>query len=161
MKRISHMLLAGLVAFAATAPAFADPPHGRGWDRHDNRHWRHERHDDYRDGWRDGRRYDDRRDYRDHRRAYAKGYYDGWRDDGFRDYRYDRSYAYVAPARRYWGPGDYIPRGTRYVVVNDYSRYHLPPPRRGHYYADYGDGDILLVAAATGLVVWALSQNRY
>jgi Ni/Co efflux regulator RcnB len=165
MKRIPHMILAGLVAFATTAPAFADPPHGRGWDRQsDNRGWRDDRrdgrNDNNRDGWRDDRRYDDRRDYRDDRRAYTNGYRDGRQYDSYRDYGYD-SYAYRAPVTRYWGRGDYIPRGTRYVVVQDYGRYHLPPPRHGHYYADYGNGDVLLVAAATGLVVWALSQNRY
>jgi Ni/Co efflux regulator RcnB len=42
--------------------------------------------------------------------------------------------------------------------VSDYDRYHLSPPRRGHYYARTEAGELLLIAAATGLVVWALTN---
>ena len=46
-----------------------------------------------------------------------------------------------------------------YVVVSDYHRYRLPPPRYGqHYYRDNDTGEILLIAAATGLVLWALTN---
>ena len=61
-----------------------------------------------------------------------------------------------------WGRGDYFryrPSYSNYVVVNDYHRYRLPPPRYGqHYYRDNDTGEILLIAAATGLVLWALTN---
>ena len=45
------------------------------------------------------------------------------------------------------------------MVINDYHRYRLPPPRYGqHYYRDHDTGEILLIAAATGLVLWALTN---
>lgn len=49
-------------------------------------------------------------------------------------------------------------RRTHYVVVNDWRRYHAPAPRRGEYYVRADNGDLLLVAAATGLVLWALNN---
>lgn len=49
-------------------------------------------------------------------------------------------------------------RRTHYVVVNDWRRYHAPAPRYGQYYVRADNGDLLLVAAATGLVLWALSN---
>jgi Ni/Co efflux regulator RcnB len=100
------------------------------YDRHDHRG--HDRRDDRRDD----RRYDRRDDRRDYRRDYRQ------------DYRHD-----------HWRRGDHFDyRRTRYVVVNDYHRYRLPPPRYGEYYARTDTGDIILIAAATGLVLWALNQ---
>ena len=48
-------------------------------------------------------------------------------------------------------------RRAHYVVVNDYRRYHLRAPPRGHYYYRTDAGQILLVAAATGLIVSAFN----
>ncbi|MEZ5937722.1 MAG: RcnB family protein [Hyphomonadaceae bacterium] len=154
MRVLARTLLAGLIAAVSIAPALADPPHrgngnghsysrGHGGDRHD-----------YRDGRRDGRRYDNRRDRHDRYDRHDRRDYRG-PTVVYRDYR-----APPPPPRRYY-VGGYIPRDVHYRVVYDYGRYRLPPPRYGHHYVDCGDGDILLVAAATGLVVWALSQNRY
>jgi Ni/Co efflux regulator RcnB len=141
MRLVASSLLAGLVAVTAVAPAFADDDHRRrkhdrrdydrrDWDDRDYRHG-------YRDGYRDDR-HDDRRDRRDRR---------GWYDD--RGGHHD------------WSRGDRFDRRhhTSYVVVNDYYRYRLPPPRHGHYYyRDHDTGEILLIAAATGLVLWALTN---
>lgn len=141
MRLIASSILAGLVAVTAVAPAFADQ-RGRGHDRrHDRGDWRDDRRDDRRD-WRGDRR-DDRRDWRDDRRD-SRGWYDS------------------RGSHHGWGKGDYFsyrPHYSNFVVVNDYHRYRLPPPRHGqYYYRDHDSGDILLVAAATGLVLWALTN---
>lgn len=84
-------------------------------------------------GWCDARQ---DRDWRDERRAYEDGYRDGQRQ-----------------AR--WELNRRLPRDVDYIVVRDYDRYDLGPPPRGHYYAEV-DGDILLIQAATQLVLQAL-----
>lgn len=144
MRLIASSLMAGLIAFSSVAPAFADQ-RGRGHDRdRDHRGRGHDRDwndRDYRDGYRDSRR-DDRRwdDRRDHR-----GYWD------------------TRGNHRDWRRGDNFWNGrhrdSHYVVVTDYHRHRLPPPRYGErYYRDNDTGEILLIAAATGLVLWALTQ---
>lgn len=145
MRLIASTLMAGLIAASAVAPAFADPPRGR-HDRgrgHD-RDWNDR---DYRDGYKDGRRDDRRYDRRYERRD------DRWGGRGWYDSRGEH---------RSWARGDYFryrPSYSNYVVVNDYHRYRLPPPRYGqHYYRDNDTGEILLIAAATGLVLWALTN---
>ena len=149
MRRIASLVLAGALALGATAPAFADPPrrHDREWNDRRDRDWdRNDRRD--RD-WRDDRR-GDRREWRDDRRNYR---------DGYRDGRYNTRY--------YWKRGDHFDRRvhTRYVVINDYNNYYdnygyrLRAPRYGErYYRDNDTGEILLIAAATGLVLWALNN---
>ena len=131
MRLIASSLLAGLIAVSAVAPAFADD-HGRGHGRKHYNNGRDWNDRDYRDGYRDSRRDDRRR---------------GWSDD--------RGY-------HNWGRGDYFsyrPRHSNFLVVNDYHRYRLPPPRHGqYYYRDHDTGEILLVAAATGLILWALTN---
>ena len=131
MRLIASSLLAGLIAVSAVAPAFADD-HGRGHGRKHYNNGRDWNDRDYRDGYRDSRRDDRRR---------------GWSDD--------RGY-------HNWGRGDYFsyrPRHSNFIVVNDYHRYRLPPPRHGqYYYRDHDTGEILLVAAATGLILWALTN---
>jgi len=133
MRLIASSLMAGIIALGAVAPALADPPRG-----YNSRDWRDDRRDDRRD-----HRSDYRRDYRDDRR-------DDWRDDR-RDHRR-------------WHKGDRFDRRVHYVVVRDYHRYRdhrgyrLPPPRYGQYYARTNTGEILLIAAATGLVLWALND---
>jgi Ni/Co efflux regulator RcnB len=142
MRRIASALMAGVIALGAAAPAFADPPrrHDRDWNDRRDRDWD-------RDHRRD-------RDWRDDRRNYRDGYRDGRRHD-------NRYY------RNNWKRGDYFDRRVHYnyVVVNDYHRYrdryghYLGHPGRGHYYVrDNDTGEILLIAAATGLVLWALNN---
>jgi Ni/Co efflux regulator RcnB len=138
MRLFASTLMAGVIALGAVAPALADPPRN-----HKSRDWNDR---DYRDGYRDARR-DDRRD---------------WRDDRRRDSRWDDRRDH-----RRWHRGDRFDRRVHYnyVVVNDYNRYYdrrgyrLRDPGRGHYYVrDDRTGDILLVAAATGLILWALND---
>ncbi|WP_022697638.1 RcnB family protein [Euryhalocaulis caribicus] len=94
-------------------------------------------------GWcdRDARydrdRYDryDRDDYHEERRAYEKGFRDGIRE------------------------GQYLRDDVDYRVIRDYQRYGYAPPPRGHYYAQV-DGEVLLVQAATQLIVQALADQR-
>ncbi|MEQ1782898.1 MAG: RcnB family protein [Hyphomonadaceae bacterium] len=145
MRLIASSLLAGLIAASAVAPAFADD-HGRGRG-HNNQQYNGR---DYRDD-----RRDDRRDYRDDRRDDRRDYRDDRRDDRYRGWSDNRGY-------HNWGRGDYFsyrPRHSNFIVVNDYNHYRLPPPRRGeYYYRDDRTGEILLVAAATGLILWALTN---
>ena len=148
MRLIASSLLAGLIVVSSVAPAFADQ-RGRGKGHNNDRggHGRDYRDDRGRDDWRrdDWRRDDYRRD--DYRRDDNR-YHGGWYDNRDNHHR--------------WGKGDYFryrPSYSNYVVVNDYHRYRLPPPRYGqHYYRDNDTGEILLIAAATGLVLWALSN---
>jgi len=150
MRLIASSLLAGLIATTAVAPAFADDDHRR--RKHDRRDYDRDWDDrDYRRGYRDGYRDDWRDDRRDHRRDYRSDYrrdHRGWYDDRGRHH--------------HWGRGDYFrhrPHHSNFVVINDYHRYRLPPPRYGqHYYRDHDTGEILLIAAATGLVLWALTN---
>ncbi len=170
MRKLIHTLIAGALAFSLAAPALADPPrhaNARGYDRGHDRDYRdNRRRDDRRYESRKGdhRRYDKQRRYSDNRDHHRDK---RWRDDRrYTNYRYAPPVyvaprytppAYYAPRRHAWRPGGYLPHNTRYHVINDYRRYRLAPPRHGHYYADV-DGDILLVAAATGLIVWALNN---
>jgi Ni/Co efflux regulator RcnB len=140
MRRITSALLAGVIALGAAAPAFADQP------RRYDRDWNDRRGDRDRDWDRNDRR---DRDWRDDRRNYR---------DGYRDGRHNA---------RHWKRGDRFDRRVHYnyVVVNDYHRYrdhngyYLRNPGRGHYYVrDNDTGEILLIAAATGLVLWALNN---
>jgi Ni/Co efflux regulator RcnB len=144
MRLIATSLAAGLIAFTAVSPAFADQRgrgHGRGHDRGHDRDWNDR---DYRDGYRDARRDDRRHDRRHDDRRDRRGWYDS------------------RGSHHHWSRGDYFsyrPHYSSYVVVHDYNRYRLPPPRHGqHYYRDSNTGEILLIAAATGLVLWALTQ---
>jgi Ni/Co efflux regulator RcnB len=142
MRLIASTLLAGVLTLGSVAPAaFAEPQ--RGHNSRD-RDWN----DNHRDNRRDDRR-DDRRDNRyDNRR-------DNWNGRGWWDARDNH---------HNWTRGDRFDRRvqTRYVVVNDYRDYrgyNLRRPNRGEYYVRNNDtGEILLIAAATGLVLWALSN---
>lgn len=148
MKKLVLASVALATALGGGAPAFADPPRYYS-DHHDDR-----RYD--RDDWRD-----DRRDWRGgpdivvHKRTYY--YVDG------RRYERVRGPGWYAPPgyhARHWGHGDYVPRDYRRVVIVDYDRYHLPPPRRDQHWVRV-DGDALLVGAATGIVVAAIAGAFY
>jgi Ni/Co efflux regulator RcnB len=146
MRLIASSLMAGLIAFSSVAPAFADQ-RGRGHNDRGHNDRGRDRDRDYRDNRRDDRRDDRRWDDRrwDDRRDHHRGYWD------------------TRGNNRDWRRGDNFWNGrhreSHYVVFNDYNRYRLPPPRHGQrYYRDNDTGEILLIAAATGLVLWALTQ---
>lgn len=166
MRKLIQTLVAGALAVTLAAPALADPPRhsqGRGYDRgydrdyRDNRRGDHRRYDNRRG---DHRRYDNRRQSRRDARHRNQRRYSNYRYAPPPVYYAPPRYSppvYYAPRRHVWRPGGYLPRHTSYRVVHDYHRYRLAPPRHGHYYADV-NGDILLIAAATGLIVWALNN---
>ncbi|HEV7692355.1 MAG TPA: RcnB family protein [Hyphomonadaceae bacterium] len=139
MRLIASTLLAGAIAFGSVAPAAFAEPQRRGNDREWN-----DRGNDRHDNRRDDRR-DNRNDRNDHRR-------DNWNGRGWWDAR-DNHHS--------WNRGDRFDRRvyTRYATVNNYRGYNLRAPRRGEYYVRNNDtGEILLIAAATGLVLWALTN---
>lgn len=150
MRLIASSLMAGLIAATAVAPAFADPPRGKGhggWDDHRGKGKGH--------GWKDDRGWNDDR-------GGWKGNDRGWHD-GYRDDRWGgRGWYDTRGSHHDWRRGDYFryrPSYSNFVVVHDYNYYRLPPPRHGHYYyRDRDTGEILLVAAATGLILWALTN---
>ena len=93
MHRLAVAAMTTLLAFGATAPAFAagDRDHDRGrhgWDDRGRGHG-HDRRDDRRD----------RRDWRDDRRHYNAGYREGYRDARHNDRRY-----YAPPPRVVYRP---------------------------------------------------------
>jgi Ni/Co efflux regulator RcnB len=130
MTPFKTLVAAAFVASIGAGAAFADPPHcPPGQAKKGNCVL-----------W-----YDDGywRDYRDEQRAYDEGFRDGRREGRLQ-------------AR--WEIGHRLPDDVDYVVVRDYDRYHLRAPPRGHYYAEV-DGRILLIQAATQMVLDALSRR--
>lgn len=57
--------------------------------------------------------------------------------------------------RKKWAVGDRLPRDLSYRRVNEWERYRLSRPPEGHYYG-YVDNDILLIEAATQVVIDAV-----
>lgn len=148
-----------LMGTAATAYADNDRDRGRQEHHHDD-HGKDRR--DYR-GHRDDRKDWDRHDHDrryDRRDAYRAGYSNGRADQ----HRYDRG-RYIAPRGyhvRSWRHGDRLPRAyceTRYIV-NDYGRYHLHAPPRGHHWVRVNN-DVVLAAVTSGLVVSVVSGLFY
>ncbi|WP_313317167.1 RcnB family protein [Stenotrophomonas sp.] len=149
MNRLVVAAMTALLAFGATAPAFAagDRDHDRGrhgWDDRGRGNDRGRGHD----------RRDDRREWRDDRRHYANGYREGYRDARHNDRRY-----YAPPRRVVYQPYGFQ-RGYRYsnyyggpvYVVNDYDRYHVRRPPHGHRWIRDDRGNMLMVAIATGII---------
>ena len=90
------------------------------------------------------------------------GRWDDHRDNGY--YLGDRWYFGPPPVTYYnrddfrlgyraWVRGDRIPRGYPVVVVNDYNRYNLRRPPRGYHWVRANNGDFLLAAIATGVIL--------
>jgi Ni/Co efflux regulator RcnB len=151
MKRIvatTALALALISGVVTTAQADNRDRYDHRYDHRYDRHDRHDRHD--RDDRRDWDRHDwDRRDWD---RSHGFRHYDGRRFDRGRYVRPHGYYYY-----RSWRYGDYLPRayyGRRYIV-NDYYVYRLRPPPRGYHWVRV-DGDVVLAAIASGLVVSAV-----
>ncbi|MGB3394232.1 MAG: RcnB family protein [Stenotrophomonas sp.] len=134
MHRFAVAALTTLLAFGATAPAFAAGDRGHDRGRH---------------GWDDRGRGHGYNDRRDDRRHYNAGYRDGRRDSRryappprvvYRPYGFQRGYRY---SNYYGGP---------VYVVNDYGRYHVPRPHHGHRWIRDDRGNLLMVAIATGII---------
>jgi Ni/Co efflux regulator RcnB len=102
--------------------------------------------------------------YHDNQRAKAERQYERRVDRAERKYdrdvrkaeRHYRAAAYKRPPGyqyRHWNRGDRLPpayRADRYRITN-YNYYRLPPPPRGYYYTRV-DNDVVLTAAATGVI---------
>ena len=57
--------------------------------------------------------------------------------------------------RKKWAKGHALPRDVYFRPLSNWRDYELSPPPRGHVYGEV-DGDILLIAAATRLVIDAV-----
>lgn len=135
MKMLGKLVFS-IAAAAAIAPAFAFAPapiqdHG---NRHDDRRDDdHDRHDN-------GNHYG-RDDHHDNGNHYG-------RDDRRGDWR---------P-----GPGGHWERGHRYdgrvIVIEDWRSRRLRPPPRDYHWVRADNGDLLLVAIATGIIADIVSQ---
>ncbi len=129
------------------------PSHGQSYDRghyqgrdHRHRHGRHQQHRYGHQHHRPGRHH-----YRPPVRAYRPAYVSRYRYHAPTYYRPPPVYR---PTR--WSRGHYLPHayyGPTYVI--DYRPYRLAPPPYGHHWVRV-DGDVLLVALATGLIVEAV-----
>lgn len=143
MKRL---LYAALALSTAVAPiATSAQPYGHDRDRHEERR--------------------DHRDYRgdDHRGRYDRARPETWRHrQEWRAYRGARQGYWYAPGYGYyrdhpswhsaWRRGGYVPRPYRRLYVQDWGYYGLRPPPPGHRWV-YVDGNFVLMAVATGLIV--------
>lgn len=141
---LASTLSLGLIAAPSAMAGQHD--HGRG---HDRGHGRGEvvRHHD-RGG--DGHRHSDRHDHRVDHRHWKHEREHRWKSPRFRAAAYQAPRGYY---RHHWRAGERLPygyRATRYVV-NDYHRYHLYSPPRGHQWIRI-DRDVVLTAVATGVV---------
>lgn len=105
---------------------------------------------------------------RDYQGQYQQGY-NGGRYDDRRDHRYDdrrdNRRGYGQQQRHYsgnaWRRGQRLPshyRSSAYYV-NDYGRYGLRAPPRGHRWVR-ADNDYVLAAIATGLIVQVLANSN-
>lgn len=124
--KIIRSLLVATTLFAVSGLAIAAPDHDHG---HGHGHDR------------------DRYEQHDH------GRHGGWDRDDDRGWDHDRGHHYgeYRHGHRHWE------RGHRYdgpvYVVHDYGRYRLRPPPRGYHWVRDDDGQYLLVAVATGIIL--------
>lgn len=147
MKRI--LLATALALTVLASPAMADgrgKGHGHGHDKHHDRDDRYDRHDDDRYDRRDRGdrgydRYDSRYYYSYDGRNHPPGRHNGWHKDYRRGQRID--VVYMQP--RYY--------------IDDYPRYHLAPPPRGHRWVRMDDGRMILIAVATGIIADVLLHH--
>jgi len=105
---------------------------------------------------------------RDYQGQYQQGY-NGGRYDDRRDHRYDdrrdNRRGYGQQQRHYsgnaWRRGQRLPSHYRssHYYVNDYGRYGLRAPPRGHRWVR-ADNDYVLAAIATGLIVQVLANSN-
>ena len=139
MKLLTTMLIATALATGSSLAMAQPQDHG------------------YRDhGWHGSDRHD--HDRYDHGR-YEHGRYDrGHYDRGRYDHYYDRRVVVRHGPPPYYGPRyHHWERGHRYggpiYVVRDYRSYRLRPPPRGYHWVRADDGQYLLVAIATGIIL--------
>jgi Ni/Co efflux regulator RcnB len=174
MKQLMYAALA-----LATAVAPAAQAHGHGGDHGGGPGGGHEEHGDYRPEWGGGRheeRHVERRDWgheegrREWRRAgperivrFDRARPESWRyRPEWRGYAGPRSGYWYAPGYGYyredpglhlgWRRGGYVPVTYRRLYVQDWGFYGLRSPPPGYRWV-YVDGDFVLMAVATGLIL--------
>ncbi|BFI96661.1 MAG: RcnB family protein [Rhodanobacter sp.] len=141
MKKLLCLSMACGVMLALGSGSLLAQDHGHG-NGHGNGHHQDDgdRGQAYGDG---GAPYMSRDDDDDHGHGHghAYGHYKDWRDRGRHEGWYKR--------------GGYLPvdyRSSRYVVY-DWRAAHLREPPRGYHWVRSDDGDFLLVAITTGVIV--------
>jgi hypothetical protein len=139
------------------------------WGRDGRRDWRDD--DRHRGDWDRGRNDPRYRPYRNTHRDFSRPRYSDWRHVQHGHY-FDHGYVYIVSGyygRRYnwwgfdgwqrpyrrWSVGYLIPAWLYWEPVPGDLYYRLPPAPYGCCYV-YADGDILLIAIATGLILDAL-----
>jgi Ni/Co efflux regulator RcnB len=147
MKKLLSLsaVLGAMLMLARGSVLAQDHGHGRG---HGNGHGQNGQGDRDRGNDHDRSRYDHRDGRSDHDRyvrrdgppGHAYGHYKNWHDRGRHEGWYHR--------------GGYLPveYRTRYVVT-DWRRDRLREPPRGYHWVRSDNGDFLLVAIATGVIV--------
>lgn len=89
------------------------------------------------------------------RDRHDNGRHNGWDHDRRGEHRwryYGGRYGYNGYDGR-WRTGQrYAHWRDRGYVIEDYRAYNLPPPRRGYRYYRDDNGDIIMVAIATGII---------
>lgn len=142
MKKLQSLSVAcGVMLMLVGSAALAqDHGHGHGWGHGHNGQddGDHGRRGD--DGDRNVRYGDDDRGH-GHGRGHAYGHYRNWHDRGEHEGWYRR--------------GGYLPveyRSSRYVVY-DWREARLREPPRGYHWVRSDNGDFLLVAITTGVIV--------
>lgn len=143
MKKLLALSIAcGAVLMLASGSVLAqdhDQDHGWGHDRNGQDDGDHGRRGD--DGGHHYRHGDDDDQGHGHGHGHAYGHYKNWHDRGEHEGWYRR--------------GGYLPveyRSTRYVVY-DWRADHLREPPRGYRWVRSDNGDFLLVAITTGVIV--------
>ncbi|MHA6204105.1 RcnB family protein [Dyella soli] len=133
MKRL-FILALSVALLGGSAVALAGPVQDHEhehWDDHDRDHDRDHDHD---------------RDWHDHDDKHGHGDHDEYRHDNG-NHRGWEKHAYRRGERL---PDRYY--GREYVVV-DYERYHVRRPEPGYRWVRDDDGQLILTAIATGLVI--------
>jgi Ni/Co efflux regulator RcnB len=164
MKKLA--LLTATAVMTLTGTLATAQPYGNAYGYH-RKHDREVRQGQYRDSDRDGR--SDAREWnRDRDRDGRPDQYD--RNDDRRggggEYRYGRSnYDPSAYGHRSYRQGERYPHyNQRSYVIDDYRSYNLPRPRSGYRYYRSDNGDVVMVAIASGIIGMviggALSNNE-
>ena len=147
---VAAVIAAGSLGLASTASAQSrggDRQEQRQEQRQDRREDRQENRQDRRDDRHDARddRRDDRREYRQDQRAYDR-YQRAERRYNAGRWQQPRGYSY-----RVYSSGQRLPSAYNAYVINDYSRYGLRAPPRGHHYVRNGN-DVVLAGTNGGLI---------
>ena len=74
--------------------------------------------------------------------------YHGQNSMGMDFNHYDQNHQYD---RAHWGRGDHF--SGHYVSVEDWGGHHLRKPPRGYHWVQTDDGDFILVAVTTGIIL--------